>query len=139
LLILRNAAFAGMSRFTDFQRSLDIAPNVLAARLERFVEDGLMRISSSKGYPEYHLTDKGLDFKAVIIALTQWGDRCAAPRGQPIAYADARCGGRVQCHLECESCQGTPRTRDVVAHKTAVMAKLQSRRRGRSSRAGTGR
>jgi DNA-binding HxlR family transcriptional regulator len=29
LMILRNAAFAGMTRFTDFQQSLDIAPNIL--------------------------------------------------------------------------------------------------------------
>ena len=32
LLILRNAAFAGMTRFTDFQASLGLAPNVLANR-----------------------------------------------------------------------------------------------------------
>ena len=80
LLILRNAAFAGMTRFTDFQKSLDMAPNVLAARLEHFVETGLMTMSpGSEGYPTYHLTKKGLDFKPVIVALTEWGDRWAAP------------------------------------------------------------
>src|SRR5882672_805709 len=75
LLILRNAAFAGMTRFTDFQESLGIAPNVLTARLEHFVDEGLMTASpASTGYAEYHLTDKGLGFKPVIIALTEWGD-----------------------------------------------------------------
>ena len=69
LLILRNAAFAGMTRFTDFQKSLDIAPNVLAARLERFVEEGLMTTTGgAEGFATYHLTKKGLDFKPVIIA-----------------------------------------------------------------------
>ena len=78
LLILCNAAFAGMTRFTDFQKSLDIAPNVLVARLERFVETGLMAASGgSQGHQTYHLTKKGLDFKPVIIAFTEWGDRWA--------------------------------------------------------------
>jgi DNA-binding HxlR family transcriptional regulator len=135
LLILRNAAFAGMTRFTDFQKSLDIAPNVLAARLERFVQDGLMTASPGpKGHAEYHLTEKGLDFKAVIIALTEWGDRWAAPEGPPIVYEHDRCGGPVSYRLQCR-CAGTPRVRDVVARKTAVMAKRQGRRRAGSSRA----
>src|SRR5262245_30988660 len=139
LLILRNAAFAGMTRFTDFQKSLDIAPNVLAARLERFVQDGLMTVSpGSKGHAEYHLTEKGQDFKAVIIALTEWGDRWAAPEGPPIVYEHDRCGGPVSYRLHCR-CGGSPRVRDVVARKTAVMAKLQVRRRARSSRARTDR
>jgi len=132
LLILRNAAFAGMTRFTDFQKSLDIAPNVLAARLERFVEDGLMTSSAGpKGHAEYQLTDKGLDFKTVIIALTEWGDRWAAPDGPPIVYAHQGCGGRVRHLLECRKCGAKLRPRDVVARKTPVMAKLQDRRRGR--------
>ena len=136
LLILRNAAFAGMTRFTDFQKSLDIAPNVLAARLERFVEDGLMAASAGpRGHAEYHLTDKGLDFKAVIVALTEWGDRWAAPDGPPIAYQHDGCGGHVRQLFECRKCGAKVRPRDVVARKTPVMAKLQERRRSKSSRA----
>jgi DNA-binding HxlR family transcriptional regulator len=130
LLILRNAAFAGMTRFTDFQKSLGIAPNVLSARLERFVEDGLMAVApGAQGHPEYHLTDRGLDFKPVIIALTEWGDRWAAPDGPPIVYEHDGCGGRVVTRLECERCGETPRRAEVVARKTAVMAELQARRR----------
>ena len=45
LLILRNAAFAGMTRFSEFEKGLRIAPNILAARLERFVEEGLMTVA----------------------------------------------------------------------------------------------
>ena len=131
LLILRNAAFAGMTRFTDFQKSLDIAPNVLAARLERFVETGIMTTSAgSEGYPRYHLTKKGLDFKPVIIALTEWGDRWAAPDGPPIVYEHEECGGRVRHNLYCKRCAESPRPQDVTARKTAVMEKI--RRRSRS-------
>lgn len=135
LLILRNAAFAGHTRFTDFQKSLDIAPNVLSARLQHFVESGLMTTAEGPdGYPIYHLTAKGLDFKPVIIALTQWGDRWAAPEGPPIAYEHAGCGGRVTPDLQCRKCGETVNVRDVTARKTAVMARLQEQRSGRPAR-----
>jgi DNA-binding HxlR family transcriptional regulator len=137
LLILRNAAFAGMTRFTDFQKSLDIAPNVLAARLEHFVETGLMATAvGSDGHQTYHLTKKGLDFKPVIIALTEWGDRWAAPDGPPIVYEHEECGGRVRHELYCRKCEESLRTQDVTARKTAVMGRLQERRAGRPGRNG---
>ncbi|HEV2750256.1 MAG TPA: helix-turn-helix domain-containing protein [Gemmatimonadales bacterium] len=135
LLILRNAAFAGMTRFTDFQKSLGLAPNVLTARLERFVGEGLMTASRAPtGHAEYHLTDKGRDFKPVIIALTQWGDRWAAPDGPPIVYEHDQCGGHVGSRLHCDRCGKTPAAKDVTARKTAVMARAKARvpsRRGR--------
>jgi hypothetical protein len=83
----------------------------------------------AQGHPEYHLTDRGLDFKPVIIALTEWGDRWAAPDGPPIVYEHDACGGRVVTRLECERCGDTPRPAEVVARKTAVMAELKARRR----------
>ena len=129
LLILRNAAFAGMTRFTDFQKSLGIAPNVLAARLEHFVETGLMATTAgSGGHPTYHLTEKGLDFKPMIIALTEWGDRWAAPDGPPIVYEHEGCGGRVGYGLHCEKCAERPGPQGIRARKTAVMRRLQKRR-----------
>jgi DNA-binding HxlR family transcriptional regulator len=129
LLILRNAAFAGMTRFTDFQKALDIAPNILAARLAHFVETGLMTTSGeSGGHQTYHLTKKGLDFKPVIIALTEWGDRWAAPEGPPIVYEHAGCGGRVSFELRCKKCAARLRPQGVAARKTAVLARLQERR-----------
>ena len=42
LLILRNALFAGSTRYRDFQRDLGIATNVLQDRLDGLVEDGIM-------------------------------------------------------------------------------------------------
>jgi DNA-binding HxlR family transcriptional regulator len=135
LLILRNAAFAGMTRFTEFQTSLGIAPNILAARLAHFVETGLMEMSDeTEGYPSYHLTKKGRDFKPVLIALTAWGDRWAAPDGAPIVFEHADCGGRVRSELHCRKCGESPRPEDVIARKTAVMAQLLEERNLRPKR-----
>lgn len=134
LLILRNAAFAGMTRFTEFQKSLGIAPNVLAARLEHFVASGLMSAEGEPGAQTYHLTRKGLDFKPVIVALTEWGDRWAAPDGAPIAYEHAECGGQVRHELRCRKCGEAPRPGEVTARKTAVLKRLQERRAKRAGR-----
>ena len=129
LLILRNAAFAGMTRFSEFQKSLDIAPNILAARLAYFVETGLLTTSDeAEGHQTYHLTKQGLDFVPVIVALTEWGDRWAAPDGPPIAYEHEGCGGRVRSELRCRKCGEQRRPAEVTARKTAVMRRLQARR-----------
>jgi DNA-binding HxlR family transcriptional regulator len=129
LLILRNAAFAGMTRFTDFQESLGIAPNILASRLEHFVAEGIMTATPVlSAYAEYRLTDKGLDFKPVIIALTEWGDRWAAPDGPPVVIEHTVCGGHVTLSLECESCGQSPSVSEVVARKTEALARGRERR-----------
>ena len=135
LLILRNAAFAGVTRFTDFQQRLGIAPNVLAARLDLFVTEGLMTVSpAATGYGEYHLTEKGLDFKPAIIALTQWGDRWAAPDGPPIEYQHEGCGGHVRSLLHCDQCESEVPVEHVTARRTAAMARAVERRRGKAKR-----
>ena len=81
LLILRDAMFAGWTRFSQFQKSLGVATNVLAKRLEDFVDAGLMehRPGVAGEQAEYVLTRKGLELKPVIIALTEWGDKWVRP------------------------------------------------------------
>jgi DNA-binding HxlR family transcriptional regulator len=111
LLIIRNALFAGSTRFTEFQRTLGVAPNILSSRLDRFVEAGLMQtrpLSDGHETREYVLTDKGRELQPVIIALTEWGDRWAAPDGPPIIYEHEDCDGQVHLHLRCENCDAEP-------------------------------
>jgi DNA-binding HxlR family transcriptional regulator len=105
LLIVRDALFAGLTRFTDFQRSLGIATNVLRDRLEAFVDAGIMtrrRYSEQPELFEYLLTDKGRDLLPALVALSSWGDRWAAPDGPPVIYHHPGCGGRVDAQLVCE-------------------------------------
>jgi DNA-binding HxlR family transcriptional regulator len=128
LLILRNALFAGMTRFTDFQQSLKIAPNILTKRLESFIEEGLMTTSKGESeHLEYILTSKGLDFKPSIIALTEWGDKWAAPEGPPILYQHEGCGGRIEQHLSCKVCDSRVKNKNIVAKKTKVMDAFKER------------
>ena len=76
LLIIRDA-FLGLSTFADFQESLGIARNVLAARLSRLVKDGIFERRLYSERPEryeYRLTAKGRDLFTALNALRQWGD-----------------------------------------------------------------
>src|SRR5262245_37998072 len=82
LLILRDAMFRNFTRFSQFQKSLGIATNILTRRLEDFVAANLMehrQPSGSGETGEYVLTQKGLELKPVIIALTEWGDKWVRP------------------------------------------------------------
>ncbi|MFT3995894.1 MAG: helix-turn-helix domain-containing protein [Asticcacaulis sp.] len=75
LLIIRNA-FLGHSRFEQWQKSLGVARNVLAARLRRLVALGIMRAVPYSERPlrhEYVLTEKGLGLKGILVAMYGWG------------------------------------------------------------------
>jgi DNA-binding HxlR family transcriptional regulator len=119
LLIIRNALFAGSTRYSDFQRSLGIASNVLETRLDAFVDAGLMRRHRYATQPdlyEYLLTDKGRGFAPALIALTEWGDRFAAPEGPPVLYRHATCGSDVHTELVCTTCGRVDDPAGVQAH-----------------------
>ena len=107
LLIVRDALFGGSTRFGDFQRSLGIATNVLTARLDGFVEAGIMRRRQYSTQPElfeYVLTEKGYDLAPALIALSGWGDRWAAPDGPPILYGHEGCEGAIRHEVVCSRC-----------------------------------
>ncbi len=76
-LILR-AAFNGLHHFEEFQQELGIARNILANRLARFVDHGLMErrpIAEDRRKIAYCLTDKGYALLPTMVALRQWGER----------------------------------------------------------------
>lgn len=76
LLIVRDA-FDGMRRFGEFQKSLGVARNILADRLQALVEDDIFTIapaSDGSAYQEYVLTPKGLALFPVVVGLRQWGE-----------------------------------------------------------------
>jgi len=99
LLILRDAMFAGFTRFSQFQKSLGVATNILSKRLEDFAEAGLMehRPGAAGEQPEYTLTRKGLELMPVVIALTEWGDKWVRPG--PISYRDRTGSEPVELQL----------------------------------------
>jgi DNA-binding HxlR family transcriptional regulator len=77
LLVVRDA-FDGVRRFSDFQRSLGVARNILSDRLRRLVDAGILAIqpaANGGAYQEYVLTHQGKALFPIIVALRQWGER----------------------------------------------------------------
>src|ERR1700735_3210478 len=76
ILILRDA-FHGLRRFDEFQKSLDIAPNMLTRRLGALIDSAMLERRRYSEHPpryEYVLTERGRDFRPVMLALLAWGN-----------------------------------------------------------------
>ncbi len=115
LLILRDA-FLGVRRFDDFRRDLDIASNVLTARLESLVTAGIVLTRPYQEHPprhEYLLTEKGKDLFDVLLALWRWGDRWAEPDTGRRRLIHRECGHDTHLLAACAHC-GEPLTRRNV-------------------------
>lgn len=98
IMILRDA-FAGFTRFDEFQKSSNVAPNILSRRLKELVDDGLLEkvcYSSTPPRYEYHLTPRGRDFRMVLLALAEWGNRHFAPEGRQMQLVEMA----TQRHVE---------------------------------------
>lgn len=79
LLILRDIIFGGARRFRELLRSEErIASNVLADRLKRLVEAGLLTRSGDPTHKQkavYSLTEKAIALVPVFAQIGAWGSR----------------------------------------------------------------
>ncbi len=76
-LILR-ASFNGLHHFEEFQSELGIARNILANRLAKLVQYGILQrvpMPEDRRKVQYTLTEKGGALLPTMIALRQWGER----------------------------------------------------------------
>jgi DNA-binding HxlR family transcriptional regulator len=81
LLIVREA-FKGSERFSEFEKSLGLAKNILSSRLKKLVAEGVFDTVPDSGSTRtrYVLTAKGAELYIVLTALWQWGERnCFLP------------------------------------------------------------
>src|SRR5690606_21369976 len=95
LLVLRDC-FLGIRRFEAFRERLGISRPMLADRLAKLVDAGVLQKHAYQEAPprfEYRLTPKGLDLHPVIMAIVHWGDtHMAGPEGRPLLHRHAACG-----------------------------------------------
>ena len=83
-LVMREA-FYGRRKFDEFQSSLEIPRAVLAARLKRLCDEGMLQRVEYQQSPsryEYRLTDKGRAFWDVLAAMFRWGSDWMWPEGE---------------------------------------------------------
>jgi len=73
LLIIRDLMFKDRSTYTNFLRGEEgIATNVLAERLVRLEEDGIIAQAQTGSGSGYRLTPKGLDLLPVLVEIIGW-------------------------------------------------------------------
>lgn len=106
LLILRDV-FRGVRRFGKLHEDLGIARNLLADRLSKLVDSGVLERVPYQNRPvryEYKLTVKGADLSTSLIALMGWGDRWYAADGAPTILVHQPCGTPIEQAVHCPSC-----------------------------------
>ncbi len=94
ILILREA-FAGRTRFDEFRDALGVAPNMLTRRLKALVAAGLLerrRYCERPPRDEYVLTERGRDFRPVLLSLMAWGNRHFTPEGPRVQMINTETG-----------------------------------------------
>jgi DNA-binding HxlR family transcriptional regulator len=108
LLIIRDALF-GIRRFSEFQKNLGLAKNILTVRLRALVEHGILTTapaSDGSAYQEYVLTPKGRGVFPVLVALRQWSEEFDARPEEIATYLVDREEGRPVKKLELHAQDG---------------------------------
>src|SRR4030095_11315127 len=112
-LLIVGDAFFGARRFGEFERSLGIAKNVLSARLQHLVGDGIFArndVGSSGERYEYRLTKKGESLLPMLTAMREWSDEWVFGRGnEPLIVRYRKTGRRVP-RMRVIDAEGTPLT-----------------------------
>lgn len=98
--IIMREAFSGVRRFDDFHDRVGVPRAVLAQRLNRLVDDGLLRRVAYEERPpryEYRLTDKGRAFWDVLAAMWRWGSDWLWPDDEsPVMLVDRETRAEVR-------------------------------------------
>ena len=108
MLIIRNAMM-GQRRFSEFQKDLGLAKNILATRLRTLVADGILATepaSDGSAYQDYVLTAKGRAVFPIMVALRQWGEDFAFAPGEATNIMVDRETGQQVRRLELHAADG---------------------------------
>jgi DNA-binding HxlR family transcriptional regulator len=122
LLIVRDAML-GIRRFSDFQRSLGLARNVLSTRLKKMVADGVMTMAPAAdgtSYQEYQLTEKGEALLPVLVTMRQWGEKYLYKPGEPHSELVDRRSGKALEQIRVRDVDGQERGVEDLALVTAA-------------------
>lgn len=107
LLVLREC-FLRIRRFEEFEQRLGIARHVLADRLKKLTDAGVLTKVPYQERPrreEYRLTEKGLALYPALLALLDWGDKyMSGKEGPPLLRRHKSCGHVAHAVTVCSEC-----------------------------------
>ncbi|MEU4563603.1 helix-turn-helix domain-containing protein [Actinoplanes sp. NPDC023936] len=107
LLVLREIWY-GVSRFSDLHQMLGCPRNLLAERLRKLVDNGILateayQAEGARSRYRYVVTAKGNDLVPAVLGLLQWGDKYRAdPTGPAIVNRHRGCGAALSVQVRCE-------------------------------------
>ncbi|KPW62732.1 Uncharacterized protein ALO80_00084 [Pseudomonas caricapapayae] len=93
-MIIRDA-FDDVRRFSEFQKRLGLAKNLLTVKLKMLVELGVFNVqpaSDGSAYKEYVLTDMGRAVFPIVVSMRQWGSIIYLKQGRA-----TRCCSTMNC------------------------------------------
>ncbi|MFG2894505.1 winged helix-turn-helix transcriptional regulator [Streptomyces sp. NPDC048248] len=107
-LIMRDI-LVGIRRFDELVEDLGLSRKILAARLARLVDEGVLTREQYQASPpreEYAATEKGRELYPVLLALMAWGDKWyTEPAGPPARIRHDICGHVATPVVACDACQ----------------------------------
>lgn len=127
MMVLREA-FLGTRRFDDIQAQIGAARHIVADRLKKLVEHGILERRRYQERPsryEYRLTEKGLELYPILLSLATWGDKWMDQgEGPPVELLHKECGEVMKPILTCSECGKPVGPRNVQPRPGPVLQKL---------------
>ncbi|GAA0637072.1 helix-turn-helix domain-containing protein [Streptomyces thermospinosisporus] len=121
LLVLREVCL-GNGRFDQLARNIGAPRDILATRLKRLVEAGILtkRLYSERPQRfEYRPTAAGLELEPVLMTLMDWGNRHLRPDGDRPMVLEHSCGEDLVPVVTCRACGEPVRHEDLTPRPQA--------------------
>ncbi|MFD4714133.1 winged helix-turn-helix transcriptional regulator [Streptomyces sp. NPDC058430] len=121
LLVLREVCL-GNGRFDQLVRNIGAPRDILATRLRRLVDAGILKKVAYQERPqrfEYRPTTAGLELEPVLMTLMAWGDRHLRDDGDRPMVIEHTCGNELVPVVTCSACGDAVRHEDLSAHPQA--------------------
>lgn len=106
LLALREVML-GARRFDQIARNTGASRDILAARLRKLVDSGVLVKRQYEQHPpryEYVPTEAGRALQPILLGLMQWGDRYVTG-GRPPTVLEHECGAELHVEAVCAQCR----------------------------------
>lgn len=118
LLVLREVCL-GNGRFDQLVRNIGAPRDILATRLRRLVDGGILAKYAYSERPqrfEYRPTQAGLELEPVLMTLMAWGDRHLRGDADRPMVIEHACGNELTPVVTCAACGDAVRHEDLRAH-----------------------
>jgi DNA-binding HxlR family transcriptional regulator len=121
--LILHEAFHGVRRFSEMQRNLGIARNILSARLQLLVRTGILekvRYQDEPARYEYRLSAMGRGLYPAMVAITRWSEEHLANGDGTHMVLRHRCGHDADPMLVCAHCHEELDPRAVTPESAGV-------------------